>query len=183
MRESVFILSCIKYCSYMKLMSFCCLINIYWSNSKMTSKTKWKHSLAWYFTFQTCIPCDKTFNIIPLFFYLMTLTLNFESHTLNIATCILIWLPFYEPRYLLTALVRSLIQIKIACSLNYTQKFVLHTLLGEPFQRYATILWKQAHPIQTISFFILNHRPVYMTEITLNANTFLRKITCWCVTE
>ena len=38
-------------------MSFCCLTNIYWSNSKMTSisynyntkyTTKWKHSLAWY---------------------------------------------------------------------------------------------------------------------------------------
>ena len=38
-------------------MSFCCLTNIYWSNSKMTPKsydyiteymTKWKHSLAWY---------------------------------------------------------------------------------------------------------------------------------------
>ena len=36
MRDSVFILSCIQYCSYMKLMSFCCLNNIYWSNSKMT---------------------------------------------------------------------------------------------------------------------------------------------------
>ena len=36
MRDSVFILSCIQYCSYMKLMSFCCLTNIYWSNSKMT---------------------------------------------------------------------------------------------------------------------------------------------------
>ena len=29
MRESVFILSCIQYCSYMKLVSFCCLTNIY----------------------------------------------------------------------------------------------------------------------------------------------------------
>ena len=37
--------------------SFCCLTNSYWSNSKMTSMsynynteytTKWKHSLAWY---------------------------------------------------------------------------------------------------------------------------------------
>ena len=36
MRDSVFILSCIQYCSYMKFMSFCCLTNLYWSNSKMT---------------------------------------------------------------------------------------------------------------------------------------------------
>ena len=36
MRDSVFILSCIQYCSYMKLMAFCYLTNIYWSNSKMT---------------------------------------------------------------------------------------------------------------------------------------------------
>ena len=36
MRESVFISSCIQNGSYMKLMSFCLLTNIYWSNSKMT---------------------------------------------------------------------------------------------------------------------------------------------------
>ena len=36
MRESVFILSFIQHCSYMKLTSFCCLTNIYWSNSKVT---------------------------------------------------------------------------------------------------------------------------------------------------
>ena len=34
MQESVFILSCIQYCSYMKLMSFCCLTNIFWSTLK-----------------------------------------------------------------------------------------------------------------------------------------------------
>ena len=57
MRESVFILSYIQFCSYMKLMSFCCLANIYWSDSKMTPISydyiteymkKWKHILAWY---------------------------------------------------------------------------------------------------------------------------------------
>ena len=36
MQDSVFILSCIQYCGYKKLMSFCCLTNICWSNSKMT---------------------------------------------------------------------------------------------------------------------------------------------------
>ena len=36
MQYSVFNLSCIQYCSYMKLMLFCCLTNICWSNSKMT---------------------------------------------------------------------------------------------------------------------------------------------------
>ena len=36
MRDSVFIFSCIQYCSYMKLMSFCSSTNIYWSNSKIT---------------------------------------------------------------------------------------------------------------------------------------------------
>ena len=55
MQDSVFILSCIQYCSYMKLMSFCCLTNICWSNSKMTPisydyimeyMTKWEHNLA-----------------------------------------------------------------------------------------------------------------------------------------
>ena len=73
MRESVFILSGIQYCSYMKWMSFCCLANIYWPNSKMTSisydyiteyMTKWKHSLAWYdvainITMNTYILMDK----------------------------------------------------------------------------------------------------------------------------
>ena len=63
------ILSCTQYCSYMKLMSFCCLTNIYWSNSKMTLisydyikeyMTKQEHYLAWYDvainkTIKTCI--------------------------------------------------------------------------------------------------------------------------------
>ena len=57
MRESLLILSCIQYCSYMKLMSFCCLTNIYFPNSKMTPisydhiieyMTKLEDSLAWY---------------------------------------------------------------------------------------------------------------------------------------
>ena len=73
MRESVFILSCDQYCSYMKLMSFCCLTNIYWWNSKMTPisydydteyMAKWEYSLAWYdvainSTMKTCIHCCK----------------------------------------------------------------------------------------------------------------------------
>ena len=73
MRERVFILSCIWYCSYMQWMSFCCLTNRYWSNSKMTSilydyiteyMKKLKHCLAWYdvainSTMHTCILLDK----------------------------------------------------------------------------------------------------------------------------
>ena len=52
MRESVFILSFIQYCSYMKLLSFYCLTNIYLtliSYDYITEyMTKWKHSLAWH---------------------------------------------------------------------------------------------------------------------------------------
>ena len=57
MRESVLVLSCIPSCNHMIWVSFCCLTNRYWSNSKMTSisynynteyTTKWKHYLAWY---------------------------------------------------------------------------------------------------------------------------------------
>ena len=33
---SVFTLSCIQYCSYIKWISFRCFTNIYWSNGKMT---------------------------------------------------------------------------------------------------------------------------------------------------
>ena len=44
-------------CCYIKLMSYCCLTNMYWSNSKTTPvlynykteyTTKWKHSTEWY---------------------------------------------------------------------------------------------------------------------------------------
>ena len=36
MRQSVFTLSCIQYCSYIKWVSFCFLTNIDWSNGKIT---------------------------------------------------------------------------------------------------------------------------------------------------
>ena len=36
-QQCVFILSCIQYCNYIIWVSFCCLTNIYWTNSKMTS--------------------------------------------------------------------------------------------------------------------------------------------------
>ena len=63
----------IQYCSYMKLMSFCCLTNIYWSNCKMTPisydyiveyMTKREHYLTWYDvainrTIKTCILLNK----------------------------------------------------------------------------------------------------------------------------
>ena len=50
---------------------------------------------------------------------------------------------------------------------HYTQKFVLHSLLGQTFQRNTT-LYENKH----ILFlpFILKYRPVYMTAATLNAN-------------
>ena len=52
-----------------------------------------------------CIPWDETFYIIPITFDLVTLTSNFESHTLNVA--IHIWLPLGELRCLLTTLVET----------------------------------------------------------------------------
>ena len=55
------------------------------------------------FIFDMCIPWDETFYIIPVTFDLVTLTSNFESHTLNVA--IHIWLPLGELRCLLTTLV------------------------------------------------------------------------------
>ena len=73
MRDSVFILSCIAYCNHMKWMTFCCLTNRYWSNSKITSipynynteyTTKCNYALALYgvainSTMHTCILLDK----------------------------------------------------------------------------------------------------------------------------
>ena len=70
--ETVF-LFCHVFRSHMKWMSFRCLTNRYWSNSKMTSisnnyntkyTTKWKHALALYgvainCTMHTCILLDN----------------------------------------------------------------------------------------------------------------------------
>ena len=47
----------------------------------------------------------RDFYIIPITFDLVTLTSNFESHTLNVA--IHIWLPLGELRCLLTTLVKT----------------------------------------------------------------------------
>ena len=46
-----------------------------------------------------------------IIFDLVTLTLNFESHTLNVA--ILIWLPFSEPRCLLIILVSIVMNMQV----------------------------------------------------------------------
>ena len=50
-----------------------------------------------------CCLSDNSGYIIPITFDLVTLTSNFESHTLNVA--IHIWLPLGELRCLLTTLV------------------------------------------------------------------------------
>ena len=54
--------------------------------------------------------------------YLVTLTLNFESHTLNVA--IHIWLPLGELRCLLTTLVLHCPEVLCLCLSHFSYKYI-----------------------------------------------------------